>query len=492
MPENYTGETLLKQDLNLKSLYKIKNIIWNLKKHDKLSPYIVLVFLIMEVLMKRICFLALMCLFLLVSLFAQDAQPRPQIIIFDIATSSYDPGKSRLLTDVFRAELFKTRLFSIIEKGVVIEAGISGKLPAPDKADDAQLLQIGRAVKCDKLFICSVEKIATTIAISVRVVDVKTSLIDYTDNVFVVNESQIFDALKEIATKIEFFYTEGKRSADPASGLAERWAMLGADEKSAAYLVAARIDPEVYLSIRQYDITFKPEQYVAILQSNIDPAIVKTFLQSGISYAQTERALALGITKLDRYREVFLKAGYGFEDYLLAFSKNIMSIKEYADYKRGYNTNYFNFGAGGVADSFPIANASYKFLLLKASWERFWTPYQRDFFKVSTDAGLFLMSLFAPVPFFQANAYLGTYPYYLKISLGGHAEVILGGHVGAYAQLGFEILEVLDFSAMLVFAGTQPKVSYDGLMIREGEPGYSKIIFPYAGFVVSYKLPANF
>ena len=419
---------------------------------------------------------------------------KPQIIIFDIATSSYDPGKSRLLTDVLRSELFKTRLFRIVEKGVVMEAGRAGDTPDLDKADDSQLLRIGRAARGDKLVISSVEKIATTIAISVRIVDVSTSLIDYTDNVFLTNEALIFDAIKEAATKIEFFYASGKKETgkDPDADLAERWRLLGADADRVAYLVSSRIDPEEYLSIRQYDITFTPKEYASLLQARIDPAIAKAFLQAGVSFSQTERALALGITKLDRYRDVFLKAGYGFEDYLEAYAKGITTIREYAAYKRGYNTNYFGFGFGGVADSFPIANADYKFILGKVGWERYWTPYQRGLWKVSTDAGLFLMNLFAPVPYFQANFYIGSFPYYFKLGMGGHAEVILGGHMGIYFLAGFEILESLDFSIFTVPFGTQPEVSYTDLSSRPGQAGYSKIVFPYAGVVATYKIPVNF
>ena len=431
-----------------------------------------------------------------VGVFSQEKTEakKPYVILFDIATTSYDPGKSRLLTDVFRAELFKTRLFSIIEKGVILEASASNKIPSLDKADDSQLLQIGRAVKGDKIFISSVEKIANTIAISIRIVDVPTSLIDYTDNVFVSNEEQIFEALREIATKIEFYYVSGSEAdeKDPESGLSDRWKFLGAEGEDLEYLVSSRVDPEEYLTIRQYDISFTPKQYALVLRGNIDPAVIKTFLQAGISYSQTERALALGITKLDRYRETFQKNGYGFEDYLDAYKRNIMSVSDYAAYRQGYNQNYYNFGLGGVADSFPVANAEYKFLLGRVSWERFWTPYQRDSYKISTDAGLFLMNILAPVPFFEATAYFGAYPYYFKIGAGAHAEVILGGHVGMFFQFGLEIMERIDFSVITVPFGSQPSVSYTDLRSRPGDADYAKIEFPYAGFLVTYKLPADF
>ena len=427
---------------------------------------------------------------------AQETEARPQIIVFDIISSSYDEGKAAILTDVFRSELFKTGLFSIIEKGVIQEAGLDGRLPpeaGPD-ADQARLLRIGRAVKGDKLFICSIEKFGTTIAISVRIVDVATSLIDFTDNIFLMDEAQLFDAIKEIAAKIEFFYSAGRESGDvnPEETLSQRWRFLGAEGEVLDYLISNRVDPEEYLSIRQYDITFAPEQYVGILRSMIDPGVIKAFLQAGISYGQTERAIGLGITRLDRYRDLFQKAGFTFEDYLEAYSKNITTLDEYRDFKRGFERSYFDFGLGGVSDSFPIANARYRFVLAKASWERFWTPYQRGYWKVSTDAGLYLMNGFAPVPFFQANLYAGAYPYYFKLGVGGHAEVILGGHVGAYVLLGIEFLQTLDFSVMIVPIGSQPGISYTDLKSRPGDPGYWEIVFPYAGVMISYKLPVDF
>jgi hypothetical protein len=324
-------------------------------------------------------------------------------------------------------------------------------------------------------------------------VDVKTALLDYTDNVFLADETRLFDAIKEIAAKIEFFYASGRKSgeADPALALKERWSLLGAKDADLAYLIESRIDTDEYLTIRQYDIGFTPRQYSDILKAKIDPEVIKTFLQSGISYAQTERAIALGITKLDHFRGEFEKAGFNFEDFLSAYSNNIMSVKEYAAYKKGYSRNYFDFGIGGVSDSFPIANAEYKFGLAKVGWERFWTPYQRDFMKISTDAGIYFLNFFAPTPFFQANLYLGAYPYYAKIGIGAHAEVILGGHVGGFVQLGFEILESLDFSVVIVPIGTQPAISYVDFKSKPGDPGYGNgIVFPYAGVIVTYKIPS--
>lgn len=443
---------------------------------------------------RRVPFFLALCLVAALSFAQAPEGAKPQIIIFDVVTTSYDPGKAGLLTDVFRSEIFKTQLFSIVEKGVIQEAGLSGDLATGEAGDQAKLLQIGRAVKGDKLFICSIEKFSSTIVISVRIVDVHSALIDYTDNVFLSNEAQLFDAIKEIAAKIEFFYTAGKMNGDksPEETLEERWRLLGAEGEDLAYLVSTRTDPDEYLTIRQYDITFTPPQYAGILRAKIDPGIIKNFLQAGVSYSQTERAIALGITKLDRYRDLFQKEGYSFEDYLEAYSKNIVSLEDYREYRKGYDKNFFTFGLGGVSDSFPIANATYRFFLGKASWESFWTPYQRGVVKISTDAGLYLMNLFAPVPFFQANCYVGSYPYYFKIGVGGHAEVILGGHVGAFLNFGIEFLQSLDFSVMIVPFGTQPAVSYTDFTSRPGESGYTKIVFPYAGVMVSYKIPVHF
>jgi hypothetical protein len=422
---------------------------------------------------------------------AEAAAAKPSIIIYDVVTGSYDPSKSRLLTDVLRSELFKTRLFDIIEKGVVQEAGVLAKVPDLAKAEDAQLLAVGRAARADKLMICSVEKFDKTIAISIRIVNVATSVIDYTDNVFLADENLLFDAIKEIAAKIDFYYAADKPTGlpGPAQDQAAKWRMLKAEGADLEYLTQARVDPEEYLTIRQYDISFTPAQYVAILQSSIDPAVIRSFLQAGIPYSQVERALALGITKLDLYRETFQPAGLAFADYLVAYERNITTVRDYLDYQRGFNASYLNVGVGGVSDSFPIANAVYKFALGKVSWERFWTPYQRDFFKLSTDSGLMLLNMFAPTPFFQVNAYLGSYPYYFKIGAGAHAEVILGGHVGAFVQLGFEVMESLDFAVIVVPFGTQPAVSYTDLTTRLGQADYIPIYFPYAGVVVSYKLP---
>ena len=437
--------------------------------------------------------LTLILFFSAADLLASDKDEKPKIVIYDVFTESYDPGKSRLLTDVFRTELFKTRRFDILEKGVVQEASAGENMINLVTANDAQLLAVGRAARADKLLICSVEKFDKTIAISIRIVDVGSSFVDFSDNVFLMDENLMFDAIKEITSKIEFFYAAGNtdEGVTPENELRSRWTMLKAEGEDLEYLVRSRIDPEEYLTVRQYDITFTAAQYVLVEKARISIDVIRSFLQAGISYSQTERALKLGITKLDRYREIFQKAGYTFEDYLEAYQHNIMTIEEFRDYKKGYTANYFNAGIGGVADSFPIANAVYKFGLGKISWERYWTSYQRGMLKFSTDAGLLLLNLFAPTPFFQGNLYIGAFPYYFKAGMGTFAEVIIGGHVGGFLQFGFEILESLDFSVIIVPFGTQPKVSYTDLKSRPGQAGYTEIVFPYSGVIISYKFPLN-
>ena len=115
------------------------------------------------------------------------------------------------------------------------------------------------------------------------------------------------------------------------------------------YFIANSIEPDEYMNIRQYDISFNIKEFVKIKKSGWDLNTVKSFLQSGISYTSTEKAMSMGIQKLDKF-QIFQRNGYSFEDYLQAFENNVLNVSDYSYYKTGYKKGRLLIGIGGAAD----------------------------------------------------------------------------------------------------------------------------------------------
>jgi TolB-like protein len=420
-----------------------------------------------------------------------DASATKLIALMDISSSSFTVEKSRILTDYLRTELFKTKIFRIVERGALQQALID--LKTEWKGEELTALQVGKNLGLDKVMLCAIEKFGDTLAVTVKIIDVKQSVLDWSESTFVKAEDQIFDTFKTVASRLVSFYktslsiAQADASDDPDKRLAAGWTFLGAQGADLDYLLAGRIQTDEFLDLRQYDIAFLPRDYAQLKRQGTDVNIILAFLQAGISYELAKKAIGLGITKIDRWRESFAPQGFSFADFLEAYQSNMLTPEEYKQYRATFRKDFFVVGLGGVADAFPVSTAQTKFPLAQASWERFWTPNLRQFFKFSTTAGVYGMWLVLPVPFVSMNAYLGYYPYYLKVGVGGHTELIVGGHTGISANLGFELLERFELDTFWILAGTQPTVTYTDWNVHRGDPGYYELKFPFIGVFFTYK-----
>lgn len=430
-----------------------------------------------------------------ISLFGQEEAPSgdldvPQIAIIDVLSTTFKGSDTRMFTDILRTEVFKLNHFKIVERGVIQQMLREQELSMSGLVDDSALLEIGRILAVEKLMVCRIDKLAETTAFNIRVIDVETSLLDFTENVFIKDENLIFDAIKDIVIKIELHYVIRDQNATPEDRLAnlrKKWELLGASGEQARFLIEINAEPGEYLDIRQYDITFTVKDYIDILDKGIAPETIKLFFQNGIPYDQVTEALSYGIVDLKNYKERFEPLGLSFTDYLDAYSKHIVSAEEYREYKKGYTKNKLVVGAGGVANAFPIINSEFKFFMANVAWEYFYTDFQRGLYKYSTEVGINLMNFFLPSPYVQFNAYVGSYPFYAKFSVGGLGEVFIGGHFGILGRIGVEVAGTYEFNFVIVFYGTQPNVSYVDLSTRLGDSGYAPIDFPYFGAVFTYK-----
>jgi len=414
----------------------------------------------------------------------------PQIAIIDVMSTSYDTADTRMFTDILRTEVFKLHHFRIVERGVIQQILQEQQLSMSGMIEDSMLLELGRILSVEKLLVCRIDEIAETTAFNMRIIDVETSLLDFTENVFIKDKNQIFDAIKDMVLKIELHYViRGDQDSPQArrANLEKKWRLLGADDSQIENLINRGSDPQDYLDIRQYDITFTVEDYIDIIEKSIQPETIKIFFQNGIPYDQVTTAIGLGIVDLKNYTQQFKPLELSFEDYLDAYSKHIVSAAEYQEYKKGYRKNKLIGGLGGVANDFPILNADFRFLMATVAWEYFYSDYQRGLYKYSMEVGLNLMNFFLPSPYLQVNFYSGGYPFYAKFALGALGEVFIGGHFGILGRVGIEVDNTYEFTLLMVFYGSQPNVSYTDLETREDEAGYKPISFPYFGAVFVYK-----
>lgn len=434
--------------------------------------------------------LYLAALFLLSCLFLY-AEEIPQIGIIDVLSSSLPISETSMYTDLLRTEIYQMGYFTIVERGMIQQIMEEHKITLNGLTNDSQLLTIGQFLSVEKLLVCRMEQLDDTVAINLKVIDVNTSILDYSERFFVQNDETILLALTEMAIQLEYFYVNRNNSITPEEKqelLIQNWLHLGAKEEEIPYLLNNNITPSEFMSMKQYDISFNVSDFIEVRRKGWKIEDLSEFFNEGVAFEDIHTAMELGIKDLSLYRESFKPRGLFFYEYLDAYKNRILSPLEYMDFRKGYIKDYYRVGIGGVANSMPVMTAQFQFFIINAGWEHYVSDFQRDNFKYSFEMGANFMQVLNPSPYFQFNFYSGKYPFYIKTSVGVLAEVLMGGHIGAYAQIGLELDSSFEFVIMATFAGTQPKVSYADFETELGDPNYVNIEFPYYGAFLCYKI----
>lgn len=398
----------------------------------------------------------------------------PRLALADFASSTFEKGKLSLLTDSFRTELFKTDLFAIQDQPWVPGSKTAG---------------------IDKIASGSVESFGATWVVSVKVTDTATGTLDFSETATVSDEGLLFRAIKELSAQLSARYRYGLLASkattpEEAARLTEsQWKSLGAEGTTLAGLTALGEGTENYLSFRQFDGTISPLEYLDLRRQNVDLETLRTFLQSGIPYKDARRALAMGITRLDKYQMSFKPADFEFSDYLEAYALGFSTPVEYRRYLAESQRDFLSLGLGGVADTLPLGNTEFKFPIGQVAWEHSWMKTPKDFYRINTEAGVILLALFLPTPYFGINLMAGSAPFYAKVGIGGHSEMLMGGHSAINLRLGIEVAARFEFTVLAVPFGNQPVINYAGGFQPWEGGADGPLKFPYFGLLFTYKLP---
>lgn len=433
--------------------------------------------------MKRIALAAIALILFCATfgLYGQEEIVHPDLIIMDVVSGTLTFAEAKLLTEVFRTEIFKLDIFNI--KAIPVEMG------ADETAEEA-IERIAIDYGADRVLLSSVDTVFDSVVLNLRIIDVETNLIDFTDNLFIDDRSKLFEAVSELITKISLFYivaetSEGGGLSDSAIG--ERWRLVGAAEDEINILLKLENGLSEFFSLRQYDINFGTADYIQVKKANWEIESIRRFLQSGIGYRIVEEAFRLGIVSLDNYRTSFEPEGISFDEYLEAYKLEIITADEYLRYREGYKRVRFGLGLGFVADNIPVATADFSAPILHLSIEYFISQYQRETWKYGLETGFEMFYGIVPTYYLQGNAYVGQYPLMAKLAVGGMAEVFVGGTLAVYARVGAEFFERFEFLVTAVIYGNENSRQYSlenwGDPVIDGEG----INYPFVAVEFVYK-----
>lgn len=397
----------------------------------------------------------------------------PKVGVADFRSSTLDAGKVALLNDALKAELSKTGI--IVLQDSAWNPGTSSGL--------------------DQGVAGAVESFGKAWVLSIKVVDLKPGVVTYSDTLTVNDETQLLPAIRQLVSQWAVRARErqaASKAATPseAAQLKEaQWKSVGAEGAVLAALTARGEGTENYLSLRQYDSTITPPVYLQLYNDNIDIEALRSFLQYGLSYRDARRALSQGITRLDKYDTSFKPAGLDFSQYLDAYEAGLSTPSEYKAYAVAAQRDSLALGLGGAADRLPLGDTQFKVAIAQIAWEHSWRKSPHDWYRYNTEAGLFLLGLFIPTPYFGADIMMGSDPFFVKAGIGGHAEMLIGGHAAISLRLGLEVAGQYEVTFFAVPWGSEPKINYTGGFSRWQGPSDGPIHFPYYAMLFTYKLP---
>jgi hypothetical protein len=429
----------------------------------------------------------------------KDADERLSLAVIDISTQAFPDIDPRSLNDIFRTELFKTKLFDLVERGEVLKAIMSQKV-INDKLVEADLAKIGQALAVQKILTAHFFQIEGQAVLNCNIIDVNSQKIEYTENIYSKIGTGLLQPCRELVEKITLYY-KTERMSDAkhmdAAGKAAQWSLLGASQDEIKIIEGKSGTLKQFYQIRQYDIRFTPSAYADLLESQSNFEILETFLKAGIRFDEYKKSMRLGIYSLAAYQDNFLPDNISFADYLTAYENQIYSGPEFKRFKKSNSSGRILVGAGCIVDKFPIADAAFAKGVIRIGYEHYFMNVRRGPIKWSPEVGLNLLNWYLPTPYACANFYLGKYPFYGKVGLGAYYEFVLGGHAAMFLNLGCELNQIIEVSYMLIPFGSQPRRSYNaynGEYLKKDDPNFSKvdIDFPYMGVFLNWKIPTMF
>ncbi len=437
-----------------------------------------------------------LCMTLPVLSAAPDIDERVSLAVIDISTQAYPDIDPRSLNDIFRTELFKTKLFNLVERGEVLKAIISQKTINQNLVE-ADLAKIGQALSVQKILTAHFFQIEGQSVLNCNIIDVNSQKIEYTENIYSKTGTGLLQPCRELVEKITLYY-KTERMSDAkhmdAAGKAAQWSLLGATPNEIKIIDANRGTLKQFYQIRQYDIRFTPSAYADLLKSQSNFEILETFLKAGIRFEEYKKSMRLGIYSLSAYLDNFLPYGISFANYLIAYENQIYSGQEFKKFQKTNSSGRILIGVGCIVDKFPIADAAFAKGVIHLGYEHYFMNVRRGPVKWSPEVGLQMLNWYLPTPYACANFYAGKYPFYGKVGIGGYYEFVLGGHAAMFLNLACELNQFIEVNYMLIPLGTQPRRSYnayEGEYLKKGDPNFSKvdIDFPYMGVFLNFKLP---
>jgi TolB-like protein len=128
------------------------------------------------------CLKAMLMLVLAVFAFARAEAEKEHIAIINICVQEMDSSKAMIFSDRLGTELFKTQAFRVIERDKMNEILEEQEFQQSDCTTEECIVQMGQLLGVSHIITGTISKVGETYSINLRMVNVGSGEIAYTDN----------------------------------------------------------------------------------------------------------------------------------------------------------------------------------------------------------------------------------------------------------------------------------------------------------------------
>jgi len=134
------------------------------------------------------------------ALFSQQSQMR--IAILDLQPVGVSELTAKTVSDLLRTELFKTKMFTVIERQQMNEVLKEQGFQQTGCTETECVVQVGELLSAHKVLVGTVNKLGETFIINARIVDVEKGIMEFGESTKVTSESELDNGCKIFAQKL--------------------------------------------------------------------------------------------------------------------------------------------------------------------------------------------------------------------------------------------------------------------------------------------------
>jgi len=151
-------------------------------------------------------------LLIFISNLFSGSEDKMRIAILDLQPIEVSESISKIVSDLLRTELFKTKLFTIIERSQMNEILKEQEFQLSGCTETECAVQAGKLLSAHKVLVGTVNKLGAAFIINARIIDVEKGVMEFGESTKVASEAELDNGCKVFAKKLATMIKESSEA----------------------------------------------------------------------------------------------------------------------------------------------------------------------------------------------------------------------------------------------------------------------------------------